>query len=109
MSPRVADLLMHICPESTDTRRLTLLPGTCNGVLGPQPGGRLSARTADTERHLPAFGCSVQFVQGDQNFSVHLIITEYYLAQSDCLAADRQGQGDTRLTLTPSVILNLTT
>jgi hypothetical protein len=29
-----------------------------------------------------------------------------YLAQSDCLAADRQGQGDTRLTLTPSVILN---
>jgi hypothetical protein len=30
----------------------------------------------------------------------------YYLAQSDCLAADRQGQGDTRLTLTPSVIHN---
>jgi hypothetical protein len=28
----------------------------------------------------------------------------YYLAQSDCLAADRQGQGDTRLTLMPSVI-----
>jgi len=28
----------------------------------------------------------------------------HYLAQSDCLAADRQGQGDTRLTLTPSVI-----
>jgi hypothetical protein len=27
-----------------------------------------------------------------------------YLAQSDYLAADRQGQGDTRLTLTPSVI-----
>jgi hypothetical protein len=26
--------------------------------------------------------------------------------QSDCLAADRQGQGDTRLTLTPSVIPN---
>jgi hypothetical protein len=25
---------------------------------------------------------------------------------SDCLAADRQGQGDTRLTLTPSVIPN---
>jgi hypothetical protein len=32
--------------------------------------------------------------------------TEYYLAQSDCLAADRQGQGDTRLTVTPSVITN---
>jgi hypothetical protein len=29
-----------------------------------------------------------------------------YLAESDCLAADRQGQGDTRLTLTPSVISN---
>jgi hypothetical protein len=28
----------------------------------------------------------------------------HYSAQSDCLAADRQGQGDTRLTLTPSVI-----
>jgi 6-phosphogluconolactonase/glucosamine-6-phosphate isomerase/deaminase len=27
-------------------------------------------------------------------------------AQFDYLAADRQGQGDTRLTLTPSVILN---
>jgi hypothetical protein len=30
--------------------------------------------------------------------------TESYLAQSDCLAADCQGQWDTRLTLTPSVI-----
>jgi hypothetical protein len=29
-----------------------------------------------------------------------------YLAQSECLAADRQGQGDTRFTLTPSVIPN---
>jgi hypothetical protein len=28
----------------------------------------------------------------------------HYLTQSDCLAADHQGQGDTRLTLTPSVI-----
>jgi hypothetical protein len=32
--------------------------------------------------------------------------TEHYLAQSDCLAADRLGQRDTRLTLTPSVICN---
>jgi hypothetical protein len=32
--------------------------------------------------------------------------TEYYLAQSDCLAADHQGQGNTRLTPTPSVIPN---
>jgi hypothetical protein len=30
----------------------------------------------------------------------------HYLAQCDCLAADRQGQGDNRLTLTPSVIPN---
>jgi hypothetical protein len=30
----------------------------------------------------------------------------HYLAQSDCLAADRQGQEDTRLTLTPSVVPN---
>jgi hypothetical protein len=30
----------------------------------------------------------------------------HYLAQSDCLAADRQDQGDTRLTLTPSGIPN---
>jgi hypothetical protein len=29
-----------------------------------------------------------------------------YLAQSDCLVADRQGQGDTRLTRTPYVIAN---
>jgi hypothetical protein len=30
----------------------------------------------------------------------------HYLVQSGCLAADWQGQGDTRLTLTPSVIYN---
>jgi hypothetical protein len=34
------------------------------------------------------------------------IDTPHYLAQSDCLAADSQGQGDTRLTQTPSVIPN---
>jgi hypothetical protein len=46
-------------------------------------------------------------MQGDQKVSVHLMITintEYYLAQSDCLAADHQGQGGTRLTLRSSVI-----
>jgi hypothetical protein len=32
--------------------------------------------------------------------------TESYLAESNCLAADRQGQEDTRLTLTLSVIPN---
>jgi hypothetical protein len=60
--------------------------------------------------------CHDTFVtQGDQKVSVHLMITPlsqhtsflpHYLAQSDCLAADRQGQGDTSLTLTPSVIPN---
>jgi hypothetical protein len=32
--------------------------------------------------------------------------TEYYLAPTDCLAGDRKGQGNTRLTLKPSVIPN---
>jgi hypothetical protein len=31
-------------------------------------------------------------------------VSGHYLAQSDCMTADRQGQGDTRLTLTPSVV-----
>jgi hypothetical protein len=35
-----------------------------------------------------------------------MITMPHYLAQSDWLAADRQGQGDTRLTLMPSVIPN---
>jgi hypothetical protein len=38
--------------------------------------------------------------------SQHMSFLPHYLAQSDCLAADRQGQGDTRLTLTPSVVPN---
>jgi len=41
-------------------------------------------------------------IQGDQEISVHLM--PHYLTRSDCLAADHQGQGDTRLTLTPSDI-----
>jgi hypothetical protein len=58
-------------------------------------------------------------IQGDLKVSLHLVITiqitplsqhtsflPHYLAQFDCLAADRQGQEDTRLTLTPSVIPN---
>jgi hypothetical protein len=36
----------------------------------------------------------------------HMSFLPHYLAQSDCLAADRQGQGDTRLTLMSSVIPN---
>jgi hypothetical protein len=35
-----------------------------------------------------------------------MITMPHYLARSDCMAADRQGQRDTRLTLTPSVIPN---
>jgi hypothetical protein len=61
------------------------------------------------------------YIQGDQKVSVHIMITiqkvtsnvqthtsflPHYLAQSDFLAADRQGQGGTRLALTPSVIPN---
>jgi hypothetical protein len=38
--------------------------------------------------------------------SQHTSFLLHYLAQSYCLAADRQGQGGTRLTLTPSVIPN---
>jgi hypothetical protein len=47
-------------------------------------------------------------IQGDVQVSLHLMIenTIGYLAQTYCLAADRQGQGDTRLTLTPSIIPN---
>jgi hypothetical protein len=37
--------------------------------------------------------------------TIHVFLPQY-LAQSDYFAADRQGQGDTRLTLTPSVIPN---
>jgi hypothetical protein len=43
-------------------------------------------------------------VQDDPKVSVHTSFLPHYLAQTDCLAADRQGQGDTRLTLTPPVI-----
>jgi hypothetical protein len=32
--------------------------------------------------------------------------TESYMLQSDCLATDRQSQGETRLTVTPSVVPN---
>jgi hypothetical protein len=53
-------------------------------------------------------------IQGDQKVSVHLMTTIQKVTSNvqsvpppqspDCLAADRQGQGDTRLVLTPSVI-----
>jgi hypothetical protein len=51
-------------------------------------------------------------VQGDQKVPVqqitplsqHTRFLPHSVAQSDRLATDRQGQGDTRLTLTPSVI-----
>jgi hypothetical protein len=38
--------------------------------------------------------------------SQHTSFLSHYLAESDCLAAERQGQGDTRLTLNPSFIPN---
>jgi hypothetical protein len=48
-----------------------------------------------------------RIIQDGQELPVHLMITiPHNLAKSDCLAADRQGQGDTRLTLTPSFIPN---
>jgi hypothetical protein len=52
------------------------------------------------------------YIHGDQKVSVHLVTIQkvtsnaHYLDQSDCLAADRQGQGDSRLTLTSSVFPN---
>jgi hypothetical protein len=67
---------------------------------------------------LPFYTGQKNTIQDDKKYSVHLMITiqkvtsnvqsapRYCLAQSDCLAADRQGQGDTRLTLTPSAIHN---
>jgi hypothetical protein len=46
-------------------------------------------------------------IQGDQSLCApDDYNTLGYLAQSDCLTAERQGQGDTRLTLTPSVLPN---
>jgi hypothetical protein len=65
--------------------------------------------TADTQQDSKV----IYVLQSDQKVSLHLMITiqhtyflPHYLVQSDCLAADRQGQEDTRLTLTPSVIHN---
>jgi hypothetical protein len=57
-------------------------------------------------RLIPAVLSQFCRLYSDQKVSVHLSFLPHYLAQSDCLAADRQGQGDTRLTLTPSVISN---
>jgi hypothetical protein len=62
--------------------------------------------------------CVGGYIQSDQNFSVHVrssknntIITTqsslpHYMSQYGRMAGDRQDQGDTRLRLTPSVILN---
>jgi hypothetical protein len=53
------------------------------------------------------FPTYIHNIQGDQKVSVQMMITmPHHLAQSDCLAADRQGQRDTRHTLKPSVIPN---
>jgi hypothetical protein len=56
-----------------------------------------------TETHVPLRTYTLQQVTP---LSKHTSFLPHHLAQSDCLAADRHGQGDTRLTLTPSVIPN---
>jgi hypothetical protein len=56
-----------------------------------------------TSKHVPLETCALQQIT---SLSQHTSFLPHYLAQYDCLAADRQGQGDTRLTLSPSVISN---
>jgi hypothetical protein len=50
--------------------------------------------------------CAPDDYNTDNTISQHTSFLSHYLAQSDCLAADRQGQRDTRRTVTPSVIPN---
>jgi len=54
-----------------------------------------------TESHVPLETYVLQWVT---LLSQHMSFLPHYLAESDFLAADRQGQGDTRLTLIRSVI-----
>jgi hypothetical protein len=56
-----------------------------------------------TETHVPLGTYTLQQIIP---LSQHTSFLPHYLAQSDCLVTDRQGQGETRLTLTPSVIPN---
>jgi hypothetical protein len=62
----------------------------------------------NVDSRQPTTPCYI--VQGDQKVSVHLTITKQNVTSNVQsvlrLAADRQGQGDIRLTLTPSVIPN---
>jgi hypothetical protein len=53
-----------------------------------------------TETHVPLGTYALHQITP---LSQHTSFLPHYLAQSDCLAADRQSQGDTRLTLKPSV------
>ena len=55
------------------------------------------------ETHVPLGTYTLQQITP---LSRHTSLLPHYMAQSDCLAADRQGQDDTRLTLTPSIIPN---
>ena len=55
------------------------------------------------ETHVPLGTYALQQITP---LSQHTSFLPHFLAQSDCLAADRQGQGDTRLTLTRSIIPN---
>jgi hypothetical protein len=67
-----------------------------------QEFGGKNWKTDTTCKYL---GVDERILQSDQKVFVHLMIKmPHYLTQSNCLAADRQGQGDTRLTVTPSVI-----
>jgi hypothetical protein len=61
------------------------------------------------KRNVQSFAnCAfTQDIQSDQKVSVHLMITiQKVTSNVQSLAANRQGQGDTRLTLTPSVVPN---
>ena len=56
-----------------------------------------------TETHVPLGTYTLQQIIP---LSQHTSFLPHYSAQSDCLATDRQGQGETRFTLTLSVIPN---
>jgi hypothetical protein len=56
---------------------------------------------------LPSNGTHKVMKKSLRNWLLHYTsLLPYYLAQSDCLAVDRQGQGYARLALTPSGIPN---
>jgi hypothetical protein len=66
-------------------------------------GGRMNYSPPHRNTYVPPGTCADQQIT---TLSRHTSFLPRYLAQSVRLAADRQGQWDTRLTLTPSVIPN---